>query len=185
MNTRLTVLLCLPAMAMPALAVPPATEAAQHLRVEREHAFTVARAPATAFPFFEPVGEKNWAEGWHPVFASAEDARLHDGSVFTVETKDSRGAPLSSVWAVSRYEPPRLIEYRNVITGLRATQITVRCEPAAEGATRVTVRYVYHGLSTEGDRLIAQVTPEAYRANIESWGSAIAAHLQRGTPATP
>lgn len=171
------------------LIAPPAAaaavETAGHVRAEREHAFTVPLPPAGAFTFFEPLGEKNWAEGWHPVFATPDDARLHDGSVFTVEAKSPEGSPLHSVWAVSRYEPPRLIEYRNVLTGLRATQITVRCEPGGPGATRVTVRYVYHGLSPEGDALIGQITPEVFRSNVDGWGAAITAYLKRGTPATP
>jgi hypothetical protein len=172
------------ALLLPALAMlAPVT--AQHACEERTHAFLVSRPPAEAFRFFEPVGEKLWAEGWQPVFASTADAALHDGSVFTVDSHQADGAPLHSVWSVSRYEPPSLIEYRNVLVGLRATQITVRCEPAAGDATRVTVRYVYHGLTEAGDRLIGKMTPEAYRAMIDGWGAEIAKYLERGTPASP
>ncbi len=183
MKTRTTLLLML-AFALPTLHAAPAPEISGHVRLEREHSFTVALPPDQAFPFFEPVGEKKWAEGWHPIFTSPEDARLHEGSVFTVEARSPEGIPLHSVWAVNRYAPSRLIEYRNVIIGLRATRITVRCEQAGTG-TRVTVRYTYNGLSEEGDRLIGKMTPEAYRAMIESWGTAIADYLKRGTPATP
>jgi hypothetical protein len=162
----------------------PNPPAAGHAYAEREHAFTVALPPAEAFVFFEPLGEKKWAEGWQPVFTSPADARLHDGSVFTVESVHPHGGMISSVWTVSRYEPPRLIEYRNVLLGLRATRITVSCEPLA-GGTRVMVRYTYHGLSDQGDTLIARITPAAYAAMIESWGTDIAAYLRRGTPASP
>jgi hypothetical protein len=165
-------------------ATTPSPSIGGHAYAEREHAFTVALPPADAFVCFEPLGEKNWAEGWQPVFTSPEDARLHDGSVFTVESAQPQGGMISSVWTVSRYEPPRLIEYRNVLLGLRATRITVRCEPQAAG-TRVTVRYVYHGLSEPGDHLIGKMTPEAYRQMIDSWGADIAAYLKRGTPASP
>jgi hypothetical protein len=187
MNRRLRPALlagCLTMTTLTAAATVPAVPHAGHVRTEREHSFAVALPPAEAFTFFEPIGEKRWAEGWQPVFVSAEDAQLHDGSVFTVESPHAHGAPIHSVWTVSRYEPSRLIEYRNVLFGLRATQITVRCEPHASG-TRVTVRYVYHGLSEQGDVLIAKMTPDAYRAMIDGWGTAIADYLKRGTPASP
>lgn len=175
---------CLIMTTLTASSTDPVVPHAGHVRTEREHSFTVALPPAEAFTFFEPIGEKRWAEGWQPVFASAEDARLHDGSVFTVESSHPDGTVIRSVWTVSRYEPSRLIEYRNVLLGLRATQITVRCEPQVSG-TRVTVRYVYHGLSEQGDQLIGKMTTDAYRTMIDSWGTDIADYLKRGTPASP
>ena len=163
----------------------PTTETTHHLRLEREHTFSVARPPAEAFRLFEPVGEKLWAEGWHPVFTSPSDAELHDGSVFTVECATPQGGTLTSVWMVSRYNPPHAIEYRNVFPGVRATQIVVRCEPVGTRQTRVVVHYVYHGLSESGDQFLATITPEAFRTNLNGWDTAIRAWLGRGTPATP
>lgn len=166
--------------------VPPPTTAIAHRgSAAHEHSFTVDRPATEAFVFFEPVGEKLWAEGWQPVFVTAADARLHDGSVFTVEQLHPGGPPLTTVWTITRYEPGRTIEYRNVLPGLRATRIAVHCEPAGEAATRVTVRYTYRSLSDEGDNAIARITGPAYRAMIEGWGRQIAAYLDRGTPASP
>ncbi|MBA4136699.1 MAG: hypothetical protein C0518_05220 [Opitutus sp.] len=164
----------------------PSVEIARRARAEREHAFLVPRPLVEAFHFFEPVGEKTWAEGWRPIFASEHDAMLHDGSVFTVTAPHpSSGAPIESVWTISRYDPPHLIEYRNVLPGLRATRITVRCSAAVPHGTRVTVRYTYHALSDGGDAFVAQMTDEKFRGMIESWREAIAAYLARGTPASP
>jgi hypothetical protein len=162
----------------------PATAVAQHARTEHTHSFTVARPLAEAFVFFEPVGEKNWAEGWAPVFATPADAQLHNGSVFTVE-RPHGGTTLSSVWTITRYEAPRVIEYHNVLIGVRTTRITVSCESVADGETHVAVRYVYTGLSDTGDKAIAQITDASYREMIDGWGAEIAAFLKRGTPATP
>ncbi|MGE0453254.1 MAG: SRPBCC family protein [Vicinamibacteria bacterium] len=156
-----------------------------HLRATHEHAFTLALPPAEAFTFFEPIGEKRWASDWDPRFPVPEDAQLHDGSVFTVLRPAEGGATLESVWTITRYAPPLEVEYANVLVGVRATRITVRCDPAPAGATRVGVRYVYTGLSDAGDREIAGLGAAAYREMIESWGADIAAYLERGTPATP
>lgn len=171
------------AAAVPSLAAP-SPEIGQRAHAMREHSFVVPRPPADAFPLFEPVGEKNWAEGWHPLFASPADLPLHDGSVFTVSAPKPGGGMLDSVWTVSRYDPPHAIEYRNFIFGVRATRISVRCTAEATG-TRVTVRYDYSALSDEGDAFVRGMTEEQYRAMIDSWSQAIAAFLQRGTPATP
>jgi hypothetical protein len=163
----------------------PTVEIARRVRLEREHSFIVARPRAEAFRFFEPVGEKNWAEGWRPVFATEHDALLHDGSVFTVVTRHADGTTIDSVWTISRYDPPHVIEYRNVIVGVRVTRIVVRCDAAVPSGTRVTVRYTYTSLSAAGDAALASITEEKFRAMIDGWGQAIAAYLERGTPASP
>lgn len=166
--------------------VPPAPGPAPHLKVAREHSFTVALPAAAAFVLFTPLGEKNWAEGWNPVFPAAGDLPLRDGTVFTVEAPHPHGrGSIQSVWSVSRHEPPRLIEYRNVILDLRATRIQVECAAAGAKTTRVTVRYEYTGLSAEGDAIIAEITAERFAAMIGQWRDSIAAYIRRGTPATP
>ena len=173
------------AMTPALLSAQPAPTAAAHLKVARSHSFVVNLPVEKAFPLFEPLGEKNWAEGWHPVFPAADDLPLHDGSVFTVEAPHPHGQGImKSVWTVTAHQPPHAIEYRNVIVGLRATRIEVRCA-AAPGGTRVTVSYTYTGLSDEGDKLIREITPERYVTMIDGWGTAIATYLKRGTPATP
>jgi hypothetical protein len=154
-------------------------------RASREHALTVALPPAEAFTFFEPIGEKRWVAGWDPRFPVPADEALQNGSVFTVLRHGKGGEAIESIWTITRYDPPREIEYANVLVGVRATRITVRCEPAPSGATRVSVRYVYTGLSQAGDEEIAGMTEGAYRAMIDGWGPEIAAYLERGTPATP
>lgn len=167
------------------MSAQPAPRPVPHLRASREHAFTLALPPAEAFSFFEPIGEKRWAAGWDPRFPVPEDEALHDGSVFTVLRHGNGGEAIESVWTITRYQPPREIEYANVFVGVRATRITVRCEPALSGATRVSIRYVYTGLTDAGDEEIAGLDEPAYRSMIESWGADIAAYLERGTPATP
>ncbi len=154
-------------------------------RLEREHSFTVALPLAQAFVLFEPIGEKLWAEDWQPAFVSAEDADLRAGSVFVVPTRTPSGRPVEAVWSVARYEAPNLIEYRNVIPGVRATCVRVRCGADGPERTRVAVRYVYHSLSDEGDDFVRNMTGEKFSAMIDSWGEAIAAYLVRGTPASP
>lgn len=170
--------------ALAATLAPAAPADAGHLCADRESSFELSLPPAAAFPLFEPMGEKAWAEGWQPVFVSAADAVLHDGSVFTVPLAHHAQSGGEAVWTVSRYDPPSQIEYRNVLPGLRATRIIVTCTPGAAG-TRVTVRYTYHGLSQAGDEHIGEITPEKFAGMIREWEAAIASYLRRGTPASP
>ena len=112
-----------------------------HLKATHEHSFVLPLAAAEAFTFFEPVGEKRWASGWDPRFATAGDARLHEGSVFTVDRPNPHGRPPTpSVWIVTRYIPPRSIEYHNVLIGQRTSHISIRLDAEAPQRTRVTVR---------------------------------------------
>lgn len=154
-------------------------------RAEREHTFSIARPLAESFAFFEPIGEKLWAEGWQPAFLSPADSILHEGSAFLVPAQSPSGSPIETVWTVSRYEPPHRIEYRNFLPGVRTTRITVQCVADGPDHTRVSVRYVYHAISDEGDAFVGQMTEEKFRAMIDGWRIAIAAYLRRGTPASP
>jgi hypothetical protein len=176
-----TLLACLTTVA----ATPDSAPHAGHLTATRAHTFVVALPPAGAFTLFEPVGEKLWAEGWNPVFASAKDANLSTDTVFTRDLV-TQGQTGSSVWLITRYDRPAgAIEYRVVYPGQRVARITVQCHPAPGAGTNVEVTYRYTGLSAEGDHYIAAMTDEKYRAFIEEWASAIRAWQARGTPATP
>lgn len=172
--------------AIPLLAAAAAVSSGAHATAQRTHQFTIALPVADAFPLFEPIGEKNWAEGWQPEFASAEGATLSDGTVFTVQRPGEHGAPIQTVWLITRYNRANhVIEYRMVAPGERVSRITVQCQPTSAKDTAVTVTYHYTGLSENGDRYIAQMTDDAFRAMIGEWDTAIRAYLQRGTPATP
>lgn len=123
------------AMAANSRPIPPFPGQGAHLKVARAHSFAVALPVAETFVLFTPLGEKNWAEGWNPVFPAAGDLPLREGTVFTVEAPHPHGSgSIQSVWSVSRHEPPRVIEYRNVLPGLRATRIQVVCAAAGEKA---------------------------------------------------
>ncbi len=179
-----TVTLCrgLPDGSLP---VPPSTRTDRHLTATRTHAFTVRLPLANAFTLFEPVGEKTWAEGFDPVFATPESARLGPDSVFTLETS-RHGTKLQTIWLITKYDRPAgLIEYRAIYPGMRIARITVQCRTVRESETGVEVTYHYTGLSEEGDRYIAAMTEEKFGPYIEEWAAAIRAYLARGTPASP
>ncbi|MCX6950710.1 MAG: hypothetical protein NTV51_00755 [Verrucomicrobia bacterium] len=150
------------------------------------HRFTVPLPLAEAFTLFEPIGEKRWAEGWMPVFATPDDAVLSDNTVFTRTVHHPGEAPRTSIWLITRYDRAGgVIEYRTVVPDLRVSRITVSCREIGEKETAVSVTYRHTSLSEEGTRFLRELTEEKYRASIEEWATAIRAYLIRGTPATP
>lgn len=169
--------------AAPAMTVPTSTP---RLVATYTHRITVPLPIAEAFTFFEPIGEKRWAEGWSPAFASPADAELSDNTVFTRTVNPPGGPSQTSIWLITRYDRAEsVIEYRTVVPELRVSRITVSCQTSGEGETAVTVTYRHTSLSAAGTRFIQELTEEKYRASIEHWAEAIRAYLVRGTPATP
>ena len=167
------------------LQMPPSTKNAGHLVATRSYTFNVHLPSADAFALFEPIGEKNWAEGFDPVFATPESSTLGDDSIFTVEASHG-GVRHETIWMITRYDrAAALVEYRAVYPGVRVARITVQCGALSESETTVDVTYRYTGLSAEGDGYIAAMTEEKFGEFIEKWNSAICAYLARGTPAMP
>jgi hypothetical protein len=163
----------------------PSTKTAGHSLVTRSHTFTVHLPLAETFMLFEPVGEKAWADGFDPIFATPESANLGADSIFTHETSHG-GAKQQTIWLITRYDrAAALIEYRAVYPGVRVAHITVQCHVSDRPDTDVEVTYHYTGLSDEGDHYIATMTEKKFGEYIEGWASAIRAYLARGTPATP
>jgi hypothetical protein len=174
-----------PASPTSPLQMPPSTTNAGHLVATRSHTFKVHLPLADAFTLFEPIGEKNWAEGFDPVFATPESSTLGDDSIFTVEASHG-GVKHQTIWLITRYDrAAALVDYRAVYPGVRVARITVHCRASAKSETTVEVTYRYTGLSAEGDEYIAAMTEGKFGEFIEKWNSAIGAYLARGTPAVP
>ena len=95
---------------------------------------------------FEPIGEKQWAEGWDPRPIYPDDIKPAVGAVFTTTAE---GEP--SIWTITRYEPGRTIEYSVVSPGQYTTQISVFCKSIEHAITEVTVTYRITGLSEKGN----------------------------------
>src|SRR5688572_23036064 len=90
--------------------------------VERSHAFVVPLPLARAFTFFEPEGERAWAEGWNPTYLHPADGRPERGMVFTTDHGNEH-----TVWMMIRHEPPNLVEYVRMTPGSRMGRVLVQC----------------------------------------------------------
>jgi hypothetical protein len=145
--------------------------------VERSHAFVVPLPLERAFTFFEPEGERAWAEGWDPTYLHPADGRAERGMVFTTDHGNEH-----TVWMMIRHEPPNLVEYVRMTPGSRMGRVLVQCSAMDATRTRINVSYALTGLTEKGNTLIGEVDEAAFARFIGSWSEAIARFLEGGAP---
>jgi hypothetical protein len=140
-------------------------------RATRSHSIVVALAAPEAFRLFEPEGERAWAQGWDPQYVHPRDGHAEAGMVFTTDHGGEH-----TVWMMTRHEPAAgIVEYVRTTPGSRIATVMVQCAPLAAARTRVTVIYVFTGLSEAGNANIRAMDDARFRDFIEGWGKAIAA----------
>ena len=123
--------------------------------------FSVAAPPERAFHYFTPLGEREWAHGWDPVFPAGDE------TVF--ETHHS-----STTWVVVDREPGQRIRYARIAHGLTAGTVEVRLAARGDAATEVTVTYDLAALTDSGREHLESFAA-GYEAYVRSWEEAIAA----------
>lgn len=126
------------------------------------------------FPFFTPIGEKDWAEGWDPQPLYPSDGAPCEGMVFRTL------GDLPMLWVATHYDAARHeITYVTVTheTLVRRIAITVREQ---DGATLATVTYTFTGLSPEGNQLVRDYTAQVHSDRIQQWEHAINHLLKTG-----
>ena len=139
-------------------------------RIERSHALVVELPLAEAFTWFEPEGERAWAEGWDPRYHHPSDGRAERGMVFTT----GHGGELT-LWTMIRHEPANgLVEYVRSTPGSRTGTVLVQCSALDERRTRVTIVYTLTAITPEGNEVLRAMGEERFRIYIESWEAAIA-----------
>ena len=145
---------------------------------ERAHAFVLPLPIADAFPFFEPEGERAWAEGWNPRYLHPTDGRAVRGMVFTTDHGNE-----DTVWMMVRHAPPEMVEYVRVTPGSRIGRVLVQCSALDARRTRVNVIYALTGLSDKGNETIRGLEEAQFRRFIDSWSSAIEKAISEGRAA--
>lgn len=123
-----------------------------------------------AFRLFTARGERDWVEGWEPVFPTpvADDAVV--GTVFLT---DHGGQPVT--WIVVDRDGDRGIRYARVAAGRDAGTVEVRLAPAGS-QTRVEVTYVVTALEPAGGEWLREFEA-AYPDMMRSWEAAIGKSL--------
>jgi hypothetical protein len=144
-------------------------------RIVRSPSLVVGLPVADTFTFFEPEGERAWAEGWDPQYHFPPDGRAERGMVFTT----GHGGELT-IWTLIRHEPAAgLVEYVRTSPGSRTGTVLVQCSALDAQRTRVTVVYTLTALTPAGNEVLRDMGEERFRAYIESGEKAIAEAIAR------
>ena len=144
-------------------------------RTVRSHTLIVGLPVAEAFTFFEPEGERAWAEGWDPRYHFPPDGSPERGMVFTTGHGDEE-----TIWTMIRHEPHNgLVEYVRTSPGSRTGTVLVQCSALDPQRTRVTVVYTLTALTPSGNEYLQGMHEARFRAFIESWEKAIAEAIAR------
>ena len=120
------------------------------LHVELSGRVTVAAAPAEAFRFFTPEGERLWVPDWEPEYLHPPDGAEAAGTLF----RTHHGGELT-LWLVARLDRSAgAIEYVRVTPESRMGTVSVQLSPANPAAAAATITYRLTSLSPAGDRAL-------------------------------
>ena len=144
------------------------TAAFTALHVHRTHAFEVDAPLARAFAFFEPEGERAWAQGWDPRYLHPVDGTARAGMAFTTDHGGEE-----TLWTMVTHEPGQgIVEYARLTPGSRLGTVRVQCAPLDAARTQVKVTYVLTALTESGNATLREFD-RGYETFIASWGEAI------------
>lgn len=113
------------------------------LRRTFEHTTRIEAPPAEVFALLCPVRESDWIPTWTCDLLYTASGVAELGCVFRTDSRTGSG---TMTWVVSRYEPPRRIEFTSFASDPLLMRLTVTLEPVA-GATELHWRREYTALS--------------------------------------
>lgn len=149
-------------------------------RVVRSYTQNIEASPERVFPLLCPVREGEWLDGWSDAceVLHTNSGVAEEGCVF----RTGAGGPPETVWIVTRHEPAqKIVEFARVTTGLVATKLDIRVEPAASDSSRVHITYTHTPLSQEGAEYVATAhSEEAFRQSMKWWQDSMNHWLRSG-----
>ncbi len=110
------------------------------------------------FSLLCPVREYDWIQPWQCEMVYTDSGRAELDCVFKTNFPDD--GP-EDTWVVSRYEPPKHIEFVR-INPIRSIRYSIDVIQQDDGSTHAIWKQVITGLNPEGDNFVAGFTDEAY-----------------------
>lgn len=148
--------------------------------VEHRYEQRLVASPGEVFPLLCPVRELEWVPGWRPTLVVSASGVAEEGCVFVTAGEDGE-----STWVVTRYEPPREIEFVKLTPGVTVGLVSIVLSPGADpGTTAAEVRYRYTALGERGERAVREFTAEHYLGFMGGWEDSLNHFLATGTMIT-
>ncbi|MBE0584104.1 MAG: hypothetical protein IH612_10145 [Desulfofustis sp.] len=118
----------------------------------------LAGRPDDVFPLLCPVREHEWIQPWQCEMVYTDSGRAELDCVF--KTWFSDDGP-EDTWVVSRYIPPKHIEFVRINT-IRSIRYCIDIIHQDDGSTQALWEQVITGLNSAGDDFVAGFTDEKY-----------------------
>jgi hypothetical protein len=149
----------------------------QGKRVSHEYVQTNHASPEKVFPLLCPVREADWVPGWQYRLLYSQSGVAELGCVFTTPNDDRS----ETTWLVTAYNPAAFtVAFAWMNPGFVAAQITIRLEAKPSNQTTAHIRYVYTGLSEQGNREVERYDAAWFQNKMQSWQAAINHYLRTG-----
>lgn len=132
----------------------PASARFEGRRAASDLAAHVGFPPEAVFPLLCPVREYDWLEGWQCEMIYSKSGVAEDNCIFRTSHLGH-----TMTWSVSRYEPPRHIEFVAVVSDGFVMRLNIVLEPVADG-TNLRWTRIFTGLSEAGNQWLAERKPE-------------------------
>jgi len=136
----------------------------------------VAAPAGEIFPLLCPVREYDWIEHWRCQVIFANSGAAENNCIFTTDrTGEGR-----RTWVVSRYEPPKAIEFVIFQQNSAVIRLDLYLSETGDGATRVRVTHTITALNPEGVAAMVNLDPEGIRTRWQGLERALNHYLKTG-----
>lgn len=131
-------------------------------RNQLSHTMHVSGSPEQVFPLLCPVREYEWIENWQCELIYSKSGKAEADCVF--RTRFPQDGP-EDTWVVSRYEPPRMIEFIRC-NALRVVRYSITLDRVEAGLSTWIWSQTLTGLNDTGDALVASGNAASFAEKI-------------------
>lgn len=145
-------------------------------RTIKHYTMNLNGTPEDIFPLLCPVREYEWIQTWQCEMIYSNSGVAELDCVF--KTNFPAQGP-EETWVVTKYEPPRCIEFVRV-SSLRSIRYSIKLNHQEDGLTQAIWKQVITGLNTDGDAFVANYTETNYSELMERLQNMINHYLKTG-----
>ena len=118
--------------------------------------------PEQVFPLLCPIREYEWIDSWRCEVIYSDTGVAELDCIF--KTNFPSDGP-EDTWVISRYEPPRLIEFVRV-NALRTIHFIISLKGNDDQTTSLLWTQIFTGLNPQGDEWIKELTDDIFRERV-------------------
>ena len=142
----------------------------------RSYTMNINGTSDQVFPLLCPVREFDWIQPWQCEMVYTDSGIAELDCVFKTSFPDD--GP-EDTWVVSRYEPPKCIEFVR-INALRSIRYCIELVQQENGNTLAEWKQIITGLNSDGDNFVGGLRDEAYHGKMRALQNMINYYLETG-----